>query len=470
MATTTIIPLHVAKGRPVAKALRISVDYIKNPDKTNDGQWVTSYECDPLIADEEFSFSKRQYAQITGRDQGSRDVIGYHLRISFKPSETNAATANQIGYDLAMKLTHGNHAFVCCTHIDKSHIHSHIVINSTSLDYTRKFRNFKGSTFAIRRIADYLCLENGLSVIENPKPSRGSYATWQGDDKPPSNREKLEGMIDAALENAKDFDAFIAALMLAGCEVKRGKNLSIKIPGAERFARCKSLGADYTEKALMERLSGRRIVSPKPKPLSPYVGEYKPNLLIDIQSKMQDGKGEGYRHWATIFNIKEMSKTLLFLKENGLDDYDALVKKTNAVSREYNERLTGIKDAEQRMKEISKLQKQIGTYGKTRDTYAKYRASGWSRDYYDIHAADIILHQAAKKYFDEHGYGKDKKLPSINSLKQEYAVLLAEKKKLYSGWQELKESKKSLLTAKSNADRILNEPQHRQSCHKRDAR
>ena len=470
MATTTIIPLHVAKGRPVAKALRISVEYIKNPDKTYGGQWVTAYECDPLIADEEFSFSKRQYALITGRDQGNRDVIGHHLRISFKPGETDAATANQIGYDLAMKLTHGNHAFVCCTHIDKSHIHSHIVINCTSLDYTRKFRNFKGSAFAIRRIADHLCLANGLSVIENPKPSRGSYGTWQGDVKPPSNREKLEGMIDAAIENAKDFEAFIAALILAGCEVKRGKYLSIKISGAERFARCKSLGADYTEEAIMERLSGRRIVSPKPKPLSPDVSEHKPNLLIDIQEKLQDGKGEAYRHWATIFNIKEMSKTLLFLKENGLDDYDALVKRTNAVSKEYNERLAGIKNAEQRMKEIAELQRHIGTYGKTRDIYAKYKASAWSQDYFDIHAADIILHKATKKYFDEHSFGKRQKLPSINSLKQEYAVLLAEKKKLYSGWQELKENRKSLLTAKSNADIILNEPQHRQNRRDRDAR
>ena len=468
MATTTIIPLHVAKGRPVAKALRISVDYIKNPDKTNDGQWVTSYECDPLIADEEFSFSKRQYAQITGRDQGSRDVIGYHLRISFKPGETDAATANRIGYDLAMKLTKGNHAFVCCTHVDKVHIHSHIVINSTSLDYLRKFRNFKGSAFTIRRIADHLCLENGLSVVENPKPSRGSYATWQGDNKPPSNRGKLEGMIDAALESVKDFDAFIAALILAGCEVKRGKYLSIKIPGAERFARCKSLGADYTEEAILERLSGRRIVSPKPKPLSPAVSEYKPNLLIDIQSKMQEGKGEGYRHWATIFNIKEMSKTLLFLKENGLDDYDALAKRSNAVCIEYNERLAGIKNAEKRMAEITELQKHIGTYGKTRDIYAKYKASGWNQDFFDIHATEIILHKAAKKHFDELGYGKGKKLPSINSLKQEYAVLLAEKKKLYSGWQELKENRKSVLTAKSNADRILNGPQPKQS--RRDAR
>jgi hypothetical protein len=187
MATTAIIPIHAGK-RAIATALKLSLDYIKNPEKTENGEWVTSYECDPLIVDKEFAFSKRQYAAITGRDQGTRDVVAYHLRISFKPGETDAETANRIGYELAMKLTHGNHAFVCCTHVDKSHIHSHIAINSTSLDCTKKFRNFKGSAFAIRRIADHLCVENGLSIITNPKPSRGHYGKWQNN-KQPSNRK-----------------------------------------------------------------------------------------------------------------------------------------------------------------------------------------------------------------------------------------------------------------------------------------
>ena len=268
MATTTILPIHAGKkgkdGKPIAKALKMSVDYIKNPNKTMDGEWVTSYQCDPLIADEEFMFSKNQYAAITGRDQGARDVIGYHVRISFMPGETDAATANRIGYDLAMKLTHGEHAFICCTHLDNRHIHSHIVINSTSLDCTKKFRNFKGSSFAIRRIADHLCIENGLSIITNPKPSKGSYGKWLGDKKPETNREKLERMIDGALKNAKDFDGFLAAMTAAGCEIKRGKNLSFKIPGADRFARCKSLGEDYTVEAIMERLNGLRKVIRKP--------------------------------------------------------------------------------------------------------------------------------------------------------------------------------------------------------------
>jgi hypothetical protein len=475
MATTTIIPLH-AGGRAVATALGISIDYIDNPDKTEQGEWVTAYGCDPLIADKEFAFSKNQYALVTGRSQGNRDVIGYHLRISFKPCETDAATANKIGYDLAMKLTHGNHAFICCTHTDKSHIHSHIVINSTSIDCTRKFRNFKGSAFAIRRIADHLCLENRLSIIEKPKPSRGSYANWQGDTKPPTNREKLEQMIDAALENAKNFEAFIATIKKSGCEVKRGKHLAFKIPGAERFARCKSLGDDYSEEAIRERISGKRTVKPGPKVKEVVIVaavSYRPSLLIDIQTKLQQAHSPGFEHYATIYNLKEMARTLIYLKDKGIDSYDELKVKANYATSDFNSKQSRIKEMESRQKEISDLQKQIGTYSKTKDYYAdyvrlkkvkltsfqKFRNAEHPADaFYDVHRTDIILCEAAKRFFNEQGYGKNKKLPSIQALKTEYAVLEKEKRQLYGGHKDRREEMIGLKTALHNVDMFLGEP------------
>ena len=467
MAATAILPIHAGGSKggrgPVAAALKISTDYIKNPEKTRDGEWVTSYMCDPLIVDSEFMFSKNQYAAITGRDQKARDVIAYHLRISFKPGETDAETANRIGYDLAMKLTHGNHAFVCCTHDDKAHVHSHIVFNSTTLDCTKKFRNFKGSSFAIRKIADHLCIENGLSIITNPKPSRGNYGKWQNPDKPSSNREKLKQIIDESLENAKDFDEFIAAMKAAGCEVKQGKYLAFKIPGADKFARCKSLGDDYTEEAISERLRGQRKVEkrkpakPKPPDFTPptITGQTQFSLLIDIQTKIQEGKGEAYEHWATIYNIKQAGKTLIFLQENGIASYDELAKKSAETSADFGARISRIKEIESRQKEISALQKQIGTYGKTRETYKRYLASGKDSDFYESQRADITLHEAAKRHFDKLGYGKNKKLPSINTLKQEWAALQSEKKSLYRGYSELKERRSELLMAKDNCERLL---------------
>lgn len=446
MATTRLMPLHTGKGRTVAEALGRTTDYVKNPEKTDGGELVTAYQCNPAIADQEFLFSKRQYASITGRNQKEHDVIAYHLRQSFKPGEITPELANKIGYDLAMSLTKGKHAFIVCTHVDKQHIHSHIVFNSTSLDCSRKFNNFWGSSFAVRKISDLLCWENGLSVIENPKPSRGSYGSWLGE-KPPTVRGQLERMIEAALTGCKDFDSFLAALKAAGVEVKRGKHLAFKIPGGKKFVRSSSLGEDYTEAAILERISGKRIVVPK--------GERTaPNLLIDIQSKMQQAHSPGFERWASVFNLKEMAKTLSFLQEHGLLAYADLEAACDATVQKYNGLSDRTKANNVRMKEISELQKHIGTYGKTREIYAQYRRLPPKKQelFYAEHASAIISCEAAKRYFDSLGL---KKLPSIQSLKQEYAALLAENKKLYPDQKKAKAEMMELLTARHNTSRIL---------------
>jgi len=259
-----------------------------------------------------------------------------------------------------------------------------------------------------------LCLEHGLSIIEKPGLSKGhNRAEYLGGDKTPSVRDRLRDLIDASISAGMSFDGFIEKVKAAGCEVKRGKHLAFKIPDGKRFIRCDSPGENYTENALLERISGSRVTAPKQKGATSITSTTKPSLLIDIQAKMQQGKGEGYRHCATTFNLKEMSKTLIFLSENGIEDYDDLVEKSAAASGEYNDRLAKIKAVEERLGEISELQKHIGTYGKTREVYAQYKASGWDKNFYEQFRADITLHKAARKYFDEHGYGKNKKLPSM---------------------------------------------------------
>jgi len=451
IATTRLMPLHSGKGRTVAEALGRVTDYVENPEKTNGGDLVTAYQCNPSIADQEFLFSKRQYAVITGRERKDNDVIAYHLRQSFKPGEITPGLANKIGYDLAMSLTKGKHAFIVCTHIDKHHIHSHIVFNSTAIDCTRKFRNFWRSSFAIRKISDMLCLQNGLSVIAEPKPSRGSYGTWLGEDKPPTVRGQLEGLIDTALgQGCKDFDSFLAAMKVAGVEVKQGKHLAFKIPNGKRFVRCDSLGDDYTEAAIIERISGKRIVAPKARA----VASSKPNMLIDIQARMQKINSPGFEHWAKIFNLKEMAKTVMYLQENHLTDLGELEKACDAAVQKFNDLADQSKAASARMKDISELQKQIGTYGKTREIYAQYRKlTGRKREnFYEQHSSEITACQAAKRYFDSLGL---KKLPSMQSLKQEYAMLQAENKQRYPEYKQAKAKMIELLTAKNNVERIL---------------
>ena len=451
IATTCLMPLHSGKGRTVAEALGRVTDYVENPEKTNGGDLVTAYQCNPSIADQEFLFSKRQYAVITGRERKDNDVIAYHLRQSFKPGEITPELANKIGHDLAMSLTKGKHAFIVCTHVDKHHIHSHIVFNSTALDYTRKFRNFWRSSFAIRRISDMLCLENGLSVIAEPKPSRGSYGTWLGEDKPPTVRGQLEGMIDTALgHGCKDFDSFLAAMKAAGAEVKRGKHLAFKIPNGKRFVRCDSLGDDYTGAAIMERISGKRIIAPRVKAAV----QSKPNLLIDIQTKMQKINSPGFARWAKTYNLKEIARTLIYLEEKGLTDFGELEKACDAAARKFDDLSDRTKAASARMKDIAELQKHIGAYGKTREIYAQYRKlTGRKRDkFYEQHTSEIIACQAAKRYFDSLGL---KKLPSMQSLKQEYAMLKAENQKRYPEYKQSREKMIELLTAKNNVERFL---------------
>ena len=365
------MPLHVGKGRNISTAISDIIDYVENPQKTDFGKFIYGYECDTRLADAEFLLSKRQYANLTGRNQGADDVIAYHLRQAFKPGEVTPEEANQIGRELALKLTKGNHAFVVCTHVDKHHVHNHIIINSTTLDCQKKFRNFWGSTWAIRRMNDKLCLEHGLSIVENPKPSREHYGTWLGNKKQPSFQEQIRIAIDAALEEKpKDFEELLQKLETAGLEVNRErKHLRFRVPGQENYTRCDTLKGDYTEQAIKERIAGTRTVKShhtfSKKPVS------KVGLLVDIEAAIRSGKGPGYERWAKVFNLKQLSQAVLYLKEHGDMGYEDLLEKANAATTNFNTLSVQIKDLESRMNANAELQKQIVNYAKTRAVYVE---------------------------------------------------------------------------------------------------
>ena len=234
MATTRIMPLHVGKGRTESRAISDIIDYVANPKKTDNGRLITGYACDSRTADAEFLLAKRQYLAATGRVRGADDVIAYHVRQSFRPGEITPEEANRLGVEFAKRFTKGNHAFVVCTHIDKSHIHNHIIWSSVSLEYDRKFRNFWGSTKAVRQLSDTICVENGLSIVENPKPrNKGKYkhyGEWQKERKGPlSYQDRLRLAIDAALaKRPASLEKFLDLMKQSGYEIKkvRGGGLS----------------------------------------------------------------------------------------------------------------------------------------------------------------------------------------------------------------------------------------------------
>ncbi|MGX8711680.1 MAG: relaxase/mobilization nuclease domain-containing protein [bacterium] len=452
MATTRLMPLHTGKGRDVGTAISDIIDYAENPEKTDCGRLITGYECDSRTADAEFLFSKRQYTALTGRTRGADDVIAYHLRQSFVPGEVTPEEANRIGCELAKRFTNGNHAFIVCTHIDKHHIHNHIIWNSTSLDCTRKFRNFWGSTRAVRQLNDTLCIENGLSIVENPQRHGKSYNKWLGNQAKPSNRELLRVALDATLaKKPSDFDALLKLLRETGYEVKPGKISALRGKNQKRFIRLDTLGSGYSEADLRAVLSGEKAHQPRKKIIQPALDK-KVNLLVDIQAKLRAGKGVGYERWAKVFNLKQMAQTINYLTEHNLLEYDTLAAKTASATARYNGLSTQIKVAEKRLAEIAVLKTQIINYAKTRNTYVAYRKAGYSKKFLAEHESDILLHKAMKKAFDELDV---KELPTVKSLQAEYAALLTEKKAAYTDYRKARDEMKELLTVKANVDRLL---------------
>ena len=449
MAATRLIALHKNKGKSVAACLKSRTDYVQNPDKTEQGELVSSYECSPLTVDEEFMLSKRQYELATGRRQKS-DVIAYQIRQSFKPGEITAEEANKVGYELAMRFTKGKYAFIVATHTDRKHIHNHIIYNSTALDSTRKFRDFLLSGLAVQRLSDLICLEHQLSVIEiKPYRERQKRTLY-----PPkeSNRDCLCGVIDNILaEKPKDYEDFLQKLEQQGYEVKRGKYTSVKGTRQKRFIRFRTLGAGYSEEELKTVISGEAEHHPRQKQKR-IVPEQKFQMLVDIQAKLAEGKSMGYARWAKRYNLKEMSKTLIFLQEHKIGSTDELNERAAAATEKYHQLGDSIKASENRLAEIAVLKAHITNYAKTRPVYDAYRKTGYSKRFLETHRTEITLHKAAKAAFDEANL---KKLPKVKELDAEFAELLTKKKAAYPDYRKARNEMQELVRAQKNVERFF---------------
>ena len=421
MATTTLLQRHAGEGETIAEAIRDCLDYGKDPEKTESGKYISAYECDPATVADEFLLAKASYAAMTGREQKKEnDVLCYQIRQSFYPGEITPKEANRIGYELAMRWTKGRHAFIVTTHTDKQHIHCHIYYNSTTLDCTRKFRNFWGSSFALRRLSDRLCLENGLSIVENPKPrSKGkyrNYGEWQKDRKGPlSYQDRLRLAIDTALaERPADLDEFLVLMKRAGYEVKkvRGGGISFRLTGQgqERFTRLRAstLGDGYDLQDVLSAIEGKEK--------RPGRSERKISLAVDIQAKLAAGKGPGYERWAKVFNIKQMAAALAYIQDNNLTDYEQLAKKATEAADRFHVISEQVKQTEQAMKTNAGLKAATVQYAKTRPVFEQYKATKYSRKFLAEHEADLELYRAAQAEMRSLLGGA--KLPKMDVLKK----------------------------------------------------
>ena len=443
MAATRLIPMHVNKGKTLAQSLGDRTDYAKNPEKTDKGELVTGYQCDPMTVDEEFMLSKRQYEQITGRRQ-RHEVIAYQIRQSFKPGEITPEEANRLGQELALRFTKGKYAFIVATHTDRAHVHNHIVFNSTSIDGTRKFKNFWLSSIALQRVSDLVCLENGLSVI-TPKPYR-ERAKRTDYPRRVKYRDVLCEDIDAVLQKKPEsFEAFLQELKALDYEIKCGKHISVKGKNQARFIRLSSLEEGYTEAELRAHFLGQQEHKPREK--RNYHTDVRPfNLVIDIQSKLKS-KGVGYQRWASVYNLKQMSKTLLFLRDHKIESMEQLDQLVQQQTAKRDALLSSIQQSEKRLAEIGTLKKHIINYSKTRATYEEYRKAGYSKKFLEAHREEITIHKAAKAAFDELGV---RRLPRVKDLSIEYAEVLAAKKQTYAEYRLAKSDAQELLIAQQN--------------------
>ena len=419
---------------------------------------VSAYLCDPASAPAEFLLLKSQYQAETGRAV-ERGALFFQIRQAFPPGEVTPEEANKIGYETAMRWTKGKYQFFVCTHIDKEHIHNHIYYNSTAYDRSRKFRNFIGSSFALRRLSDRVCLEHDLSVIANPKlHSKGRYlhyGQWLGENQKLSQKEQIRLAIDAALtERPKDFADFLRRMETAGIQVKHGRGgvISFLVPGQQRAARFRAstLGDGYGPEDVQAVIDGKaptRTATARKAPAPRRV-----NLLIDIQERMRQGKGPAYERWAKVYNLKQMAAALQYLKEHQLFEYDDLAAKTDAATERFHTLAGDIQQTEAELSRVSDLMAAVVQYAKTRPAFDGYKAAKYSRKYLAEHEAELADYRAAKATMAELLGGE--KLPKMDVLKEKRRQLAARKKALYLEYRKAQQDMRELVAVKGSVDHL----------------
>ena len=432
MAATRIMSIHINKGKTARQCIGERLDYIMNPKKTDGGILVSTYACSPETAADEFMLFRQEYQANTGRTQ-ENEVIGYHVRQAFKPEEITPEVANEIGNELASRMTDDQFAYVVATHIDKHHIHNHIILCSTDLEGQHKYRDVKQSAKDLAQISDSLCREHELSVIQNPQDKTVSYDKWQGNQRRFTHRDELRMIIDAALRMQPDgFDALMQLLEDAGCRIKRGAHISIKPPEGKRYIRLDTLGSEYDETSLRRTLAHDHVHIPKI-PRGDFT-ESQLKRLVDIEAKLRAGKGKGYQVWAERNNIDAKAQMVIFLKEHQIGSLEELNDQIQELTDQRDSLKASIREKQNRMKEINRQRQAIRDYSRTEEVYTQYRESGWSVKFYQEHRQEIEDHRNAQAVYSS----LDGKIPTLKELTAEYDGLKERKENDQAALDELK--------------------------------
>jgi len=438
--------MAVTKIKPIRGTVNKALAYILDPKKTDDELYVSSYGCVASdAAAKEFEWTRNLAVQ-----QGMQipKVIARHLIQSFNVGEVTPEHAHEIGKQFADEWLKGKYEYVIATHIDKGHCHNHIIFNAVNYVDFHAYRSNKQTYRQMRQLSDEICKEHGLSVIP-PSHSKGmSYKEYTEAKHGTSWKQKLKQTIDRCVITAKDYDEFLKMMQDAGYEIKTGKHISFRAEGQERFTRAKTIGENYTEERIKERIQGRN-----PRKRQMQTGRKGVSLIIDIQNSIKAQESKGYEHWAKINNLKEAARTLNYLTENNLLQYADLEKTVEDIHSSYDRTGNELKSVEARLREIQPLIKNISNYRKLKPVFDGYQKAKDKTAFRAKREAELVIFEAAKSTILA-VQGEDK-LPSLKSLQAEQQRLLEDQQRLYDERAKLKKEARVIDTMKANIDDFL---------------
>ena len=422
-----------------------AIAYILNPEKTDEKLLVSSYGCASETAAREFEWT-RKIAEQKGMNPVR--IIARHVIQSFEIGEVTPELAHEIGKQFADEILGGKYEYVLTTHIDKDHVHNHLIFNAVDFVNYHAYKSYKRIYYDMREVSDRLCKENGLSVIP-PSQNKGmGYKEYTEAKRGTSWKQKLKQTIDRLVITAKDYDDFLRLMQEAGYEIKTGKYISFRAKGQERFTRSKTIGENYTEERIKERIAGRtprrsqRQTTPK-----------GISLIGDIQERIRLIDSKGYEHKAKLTILKEAARTLNYLTENNLLQYADLEKKVEDVHSSYDRTGKELKGVEARLREVQPLIKNISNYQRLKPVYDAFQKAKDKPGFKAKHEAELVIFEAARSTLL--AMQGDEKLPSLKTLQAEQAQLFEEQERLYAERNRFKKEAKQIETIKSNVDTFL---------------
>mgnify|MGYP000837325542 CR=1 FL=1 len=437
--------MAVTKIKAIRGTLSKAIAYILNPEKTDEKLLVSSYGCASETAAREFEWT-RKIAEQKGMNPVR--IIARHVIQSFEIGEVTPELAHEIGKQFADEILGGKYEYVLTTHIDKDHVHNHLIFNAVDFVDYHAYKSYKRIYYDMREVSDRLCKENGLSVIP-PSQNKGmGYKEYTEAKRGTSWKQKLKQTIDRLVITAKDYDDFLRLMQEAGYEIKTGKYISFRAEGQERFTRSKTIGENYTEERIKERIAGRTPRRNRrqtvPKGIS---------LIGDIQERIRLIDSKGYEYKAKLTILKEAARTLNYLTENNLLQYADLEKKVEDVHSSYDRTGKELKGVEARLREVQPLIKNISNYQRLKPVYDAFQKAKDKPGFKAKHEAELVIFEAARSTLL--AMQGDEKLPSLKTLKAEQAQLFEEQERLYAERNRLKKEAKQIETIKSNVDTFL---------------